>query len=138
MRIFLLFLLFQSFLSFAEESISIKELLKNNEPPYELWKYQLDNINYSDGIDYREADTIIQNFAFTKKAAGCGATGAIVDYGVYWKVATYVGFSAKKGRPIFIYKKNGRISQDGEVLFSHPSKMEMIYPKSFDLEKLVE
>ena len=94
MRFFTLFLLFQSFLSFAEESFSIKELLKYNEPPYELWKYQLDNINYSDGVDYREADIIIKNFAFTKKAVGCGATGVIVDYGVYWKVAPSVGFSA--------------------------------------------
>jgi|GEM_PF-5205064 len=54
----------------------------------------------------------------------CGFTGAIVDYGVYWKVSTYVGFSASNGKPLFIHKKKGYISHDGDILYTHVSKMD--------------
>jgi len=127
MRIFLIIILL-SFASFAEDSLFPKELLTNNFPPYELWKYELDNINYADGVSYSEAEIILKNFALSEKAAGCGDIGLIVDYGVYWKAGTRVDFSASKGDPIFIHKKKAYISQDGERLYSHPSKMILVYP----------
>ncbi|WDE01683.1 hypothetical protein [Thalassomonas actiniarum] len=106
----------------------------DNKYLYESWKFELENIDYSNGIDYQEANIIIKNFAFTPKAASCGATGIIVDYGAYWKVATYEGFSATPGEAIFIHKKSGKMSQDGNVLFSHPNKMKMSYLEGTHLD----
>ena len=127
MRIFLIIILL-SFTSLAEDSLFPKELLSNYLPPYKLWKYELDNINYADGVSYSEAEIILKNFALSEKAAGCGDIGIIVDYGVYWKAGARVGFAASKGDPIFIHKKKAYISQDGERLYSHPSNMVLIYP----------
>ena len=130
MRAFLLILAI-SFSSFGNESLFPSVNTTFNWPPFKLWKHQLDNINYSDGVSYREAEIIIKNFAYSEKAAGCGDIGIIVDYGVYWKAGTRVGFSASKGEPIFIHKKKAYISQDGEKLYSHPSNMVLSNPVEY-------
>jgi len=103
---------------------TVEDHLRELEPPIELFQYQLKAINYSDGINYGEAEMITGIFNYSKAAEGCGSTGAIVDYGVYWKVTTYVGFSASNGKPLFIHKKKGYISHNGDVLYSHASKMD--------------
>ena len=131
MRTFLL-LIFFAFTTSANLQLPAIELPKHFNPPFDLWKQQLDNINYSDGVDYAEAEIIIKNFAYSEKALGCGDIGVIVDYGAFWKAGTRVGFSASKGKPVLIHKKKAYISHGSERLYDHPNDMVFTYPKSLE------
>ena len=108
------------------------ELPNSFHPPFDLWKQQLDNIDYSDGVSYSEAEIIVKNLVYSEKASGCGSIGIIVDYGAFWKAGTRVGFSASKGKPILIHKKKAYIAHGAERLYEHPSEMVFVYPEKIE------
>ncbi len=103
--------------------ISYEESLKQSIIHVDNSRLKLRNIELSDGVNFDEANTILDNFYLSGKADGCGAPGNVVDSGKQWKAATFIGMVPKRSHPIFIDKKTGAIKRDNEILLTNPKTL---------------
>jgi hypothetical protein len=139
----ILFLLLSSFtfsviasenkLVLTDEEI-VQKALSSQPDQFLLLKEQLISLNLKDGVSYSEAEIIKNNFLYSEKATLVEDVTVVVDYGIYWKFGTYWGFSREKGKSVFINKKTGAVSKNGEVIYANPKEMKFVYPKSFTIK----